>query len=341
MTISERARAFASTLALTTCVTSLAPRVAAAESDAARAVRLFEQGRKLARGGRCDDAVPVLRESIRYGEGIGALLNLGSCLEQLGKMASAVQAFRRAEEVASARKDEPRRVEAHRRATKLEPRLAHLVVRVAPDAETEELAIRVDGQPLAKAGWNQPIAVDPGVHTIDVTSPPAPPRSEPIEVADEANVTWAVPFVSKPPKADAPPVGSAPPSSREPPRSTPASRETDTTERSSGSTARTLGIVVGATGAAAIATGALFGVLSINAHGTVVDRCPAYPRCDEGDRDELDGLNDRASTHGTISTISFVAGGVLVVAGAVLYLTAPGPLSSRAAKTSIPFTLFW
>jgi hypothetical protein len=283
--------------------------------DEGKAVTLFEQGRKLAREGRCADAVPVLLESIRHAEGVGALLNLGSCYQTIGKMASAHQAFVRAEEVAASRDDAGRRQEAARRAESIAKDVSVLVIHVPAAVDSPELEIRLDGVILPRARWEQSMPVDAGSHEIEIVTPPALKQSSSVTVRGSGErAEWTA--------------------SRFPPAPPPISNHLDT--RSDNLTAiprspaqRTLGIVTGAVGVGGVLTGTIFGLVSLSAHSSVLDRCASYPVCPSSDRAVIDDRNDRAAVTGTISTIGFVAGAVLLAAGAVLFFTAPQPRVTR------------
>jgi hypothetical protein len=280
---------------------------ARADTDEQRAVTLFEKGRKLARDGRCAEAIGPLLESIHYVEGVGPLLNLGNCSETLGRTASAYRYFVRAEEVAGAKGD-GRREEAAQRARVLEKEVPTLVVHVPAEIRASA-EVHLDGDPLPRDRWETPVPVDPGSHALELLAPPRPAQTRTVKVAkgEHANVVLTAPSVPSEPGQGA---------SRDEER-----RPTDAAERRPGPQ-RTLGLVAGGAGAVGLAVGAIFGVMSISAHASVVGRCPTYPTCPASDRADLDDLNGRAHSTGTISTVAVIAGLALLAGGALLYLTA-------------------
>jgi len=88
---------------------------------------------------------------------------------------------------------------------------------------------------------------------------------------------------------------------------------------------RMLGLVTGGVGVVGLAVGTVFGVraMGIGDQYSEADGCVSVggtKRCPDGERVSQ---QDDARTSATVSTVAFVAGGVLVAAGAVLYLTAP------------------
>jgi hypothetical protein len=93
---------------------------------------------------------------------------------------------------------------------------------------------------------------------------------------------------------------------------------------------RTAGLVLGGTGLVGLAVGGVFGVLAIMNENQANKVC-TDSTCAAGS----DGVthSDRAVTFGTVSTIGFVAGGVLLATGAILYFTAPA--SDHTAKIQL------
>src|SRR5688572_18404856 len=72
-------------------------------SDAVkRADQLFQEGRALVEAGKFVEACPKFEESQQLDPGLGTLLNLAACYEQVGMLASALTAFNSAEEQARA-----------------------------------------------------------------------------------------------------------------------------------------------------------------------------------------------------------------------------------------------
>jgi hypothetical protein len=314
MTISEARRIALLVLALLAAV-AWAP-AAAAETDEQRAVALFDKGRKLAREGRCGDAVPILLESIRYAEGVGALLNLGNCYESLGKTASALRSFLRARELAASKSD-PRSDEAAARARTLEREVPTLTIHVAPRVrEGRETVVKVDGELWPRERWDTPVPIDPGAHAIELTAREGdrtPRDTHPVTVAraEHAEIDLAPP--SEPPR---------PTHQVEP--ATSAARRDEAKPETGGGTQRTLSFVVGGAGAAGLVVGAILGVLSLTTHASIVGRCPSYPTCSTTDQAALAPLNDRASAEGTVSTVAIASGAALLAGGLALFLTAPG-----------------
>jgi hypothetical protein len=91
-----------------------------------------------------------------------------------------------------------------------------------------------------------------------------------------------------------------------------------------GSTQRTIGLVAGGVGAAALVAGGIFGGLAIAGHSDYEKNCGSNIGAPANQCNQT-GLygHDDAATKGVLSTAFLIGGGVAAVAGAVLFLTAP------------------
>src|SRR5262249_1879940 len=101
---------------------------------------------------------------------------------------------------------------------------------------------------------------------------------------------------------------------------------------SAGSTQRTLAIVVGVVGVAALGAGTGFGLSASSKKGDLESAGPSYPdRCPLSRRSELLKIADDADSFATISTIGFIAGGALLLGAGILYFTASKGASTKTA----------
>jgi hypothetical protein len=102
---------------------------------------------------------------------------------------------------------------------------------------------------------------------------------------------------------------------------------------SSGSTQRTLGVVVGGAGVVALVVGAISGGVAISQSNTSKANCsPTDPNFCNGA-----GVSARQGEQsaGTVSTVALVAGGALLAGGAMLVWTAPSGKPSEALKVGL------
>jgi hypothetical protein len=283
----------------------LSPAVARAEStaDVARADALFNAAKQLRHAGQYADACPQFAESSRLAPGVGVSLYLGDCYERIGRTASAWTAFRSAEKLALERNDQRADV-AHARAQALEPKLSGLTILVPAAVAPAGTEVLLDGsQLIPPQQWNVAMAVDPGDHVVTVNLPSQTPRTLTAHVAPGSRTATV--------RIDD--VGPAPtPSEAAPPAVTAA-------PAGAGATRRWVGIGLLGAGAVGIGLGTVF-ILNKNQPASSAASCAPPP-------------NDTAAT--TASTIAFVAGGIALVAGLGLSISAPAPKGVGVVATPV------
>jgi hypothetical protein len=308
---------------------SLAPLGAAAQeqSDVA-ATALFDQGRKLMQQGKYAEACPKLAESERLAPSGGTLLNLADCYEHTGQTASAWAAWKDAAARANAAGKSDVEKRAVARAAALEPNLAKLAISVDPASDVPGLEVKRDGVKVGHAEFGVPIPVDPGTHVIDATAPNKEPFSGKVDVAPkQANATLAVTLVDAPQAAPTPTPATAPAATPATTTATPATPEQPT---SSWSGQKTVALIVGGVGVVGIGVGSAFGLIAKSKNDQALQNCRTSTLCSQQGLD----LTDDAKHAATVSTIAFVAGGVVLAGGIVLWLTAP---SSSPSTTGLRF----
>ncbi len=279
------------------------------EGTTVAAESLFQEARRLMDAKQYGEACPKFLASHKMAPAVGTLLNLADCYEKNGQLASAWARFHEAVALAQRFGRSDREKVARDRANKLEPRLSRVTI-TAADAKA---AVKLDGAPLDSGALGTAMPVDPGKHTIEATAKGKKPYSTTLTV-DETNTPATLDI---PPLED---VSAEKPKPPEPIEDKPA-------EKKQGGTQRTLALVSVAGGVALLGVGAVFGLRTRSKWAEAQDHCEDL-ECD----DTGVGLVDEANTAGTISTVAFVAGGVLAAAGVVVYLTAPR--SAKAAKKS-------
>ncbi len=303
-------------VALLTCVA-----VARAQPSEAvkRADALFDEGRALVDAGKFAEACPKFEESQRLDPGLGTLLNLAACYESVGRLASALTAFRSAEEQARAAgpSEKKREQAAADRARALEGRVARLTITLAAGDRPAGFTVTRDGVPVPALDFGRRIAVDPGTVVISATATGYEPfRAEVVIDQTTRARTVDVPLlVSKLVGGGGdvlPPDGPTGPGD-------PITGPVD--GGGGGGSRRTLALVAVGGGVAALGAGVALG---FTAKGTYDDvACTAGDGPPAGcSPDELDAI-DAARTRGNVGTIVGGAGVVAIAAGAFLYLTAP------------------
>lgn len=284
-------------------------------NDRASAQALFDAGKKLVAAGDYEHACPKFEESQRLDPATGTLFNLADCYERQGRLATAWATFLQAGMRAKAAGQQNRVQVAHDRAESLASRVPKLVLLVGGADRTPALEVKRDGELIGKAQWGEPIPVDPGTHLISAAAPGRKPWSQSVSLAIGAKVSVAIPeLVSDDAPAAEPAAEPVAPSKQ--PRPAPVQPVTPAS-RSALGTRRTLAIVSGSIGLVGVGVGSWFGLQAISKHKQASDACPSLCR-DAHDQ----GLWDDATRAGNISTIAFIAGGLGLAGGALLWFTA-------------------
>ena len=305
------------------------PAHAQSDSSAAAAENLFQEARKLMDAKRYAEACPKLAASHKLAPAVGTLLNLADCYERNGQLASAWVRFHDAIALAQRLNRPDREKTAKERADRIEPRLIKLTI----TGKDSGLEVKLDGNPLDSAVLGTPVPIDPGKHTVDASKVGKKPWSTTIDLTDRARTpSVEIPALEADPDATK---GTTPPPVENPKTTPPPADD--------GSTQRILGIVGMGVGGAAVVMGTIFGLRTSSKWSDARDNhCNGTTECD---RDGVE-LATQAKNAGTVSTISFIAGGVLLAGGAVVFFTAPSSSSKKDSRTETalgvgPGSVFW
>jgi hypothetical protein len=300
-------------------------------SSSVTAEALFEDGRRLMTEGKYTEACPKFAAAERLDPSTATLLNLASCYEKQGRTATAWATYKEAASAASAagRKDYLSAAERH--ASGLAQRLARLTL-VVPHP-VDGLRVERDGVAVDRAEWGIAIPIDPGSHSLAASAPGYKGWTSAVAVAqDGAQVTLTVPAL------DLLPVEVPTPKTMEPqaatvPSSTPAEPPGDADSRSGSSTRTTVAWVVAGVGVVGLAVGTVFAVDAKNKYNDSLLQCEmGSPNLCT--RDGVSSRNDARSA-GDAATLAFGLGAAAVVAGGVLWLTAPSSASTKATGSLV------
>lgn len=299
---------------LVTLATLPMSRIAHAQgaSSQAAAQALFDEGKRLMTAGSLTEACPKFAESQKLDPGAGTLLNLAACYERNGQTASAWVTYTDAATAAdkSNRKDWAQR--AKDKASALQPTLSKLSIVVPSTSQITGLEIKRDGTSVGAGELGLAIPVDPGPHVIEATAPNHRKWTNTVQVGKAKDqVAITVPPLEEEPGA----VAAAPSVSTAPSTLAPQSKD----EASPGSGQRTLGLATAGVGVVGLGVGAIFGLMATSSQSDADKECDASGvHCTHAGFEN----NQDAHSRATVSSVGFVAGGVLVAAGAVLYFTA-------------------
>lgn len=298
--------------ALAVCgLATIASRAEAQSPDArtgALAQVLFDEAVALMAAGHFDEACPKLAESQRLDPAGGTLLNLASCLENQGQLASAYATYADAlgAAVRDGRKD--REALVRERLAAIQPRIPRLELRVA--GATPGLEIKLDGTKLGATSWRSALPMDAGSHTLEASAPGHAPWTHPFVVtADSARVTIDVPALAALPAAPPPRATTPPPS----PGAAP------------GSDGRPLATGLWIGGGVAAAAGLVVGAVALASKGVSDDHCPTPTTCDaEGVR-----AMSTARTLAWTANVAIGVGALAAIGGFVVHFTAPRSAAVR------------
>jgi tetratricopeptide (TPR) repeat protein len=324
------------TIALIAGVLALAiARPAAAQSDnKALAEQLFTQGKDLAKAGDWAAACPKFEASLRYDPALGTRLNLATCYEKVGKLASAWALYKESVDLARKAGDDKRRTFAAKQVSALEPRLPRLTI-VAPAAAPSGLVVTRGGTTVDAALFGAPTFVDPGEHEIVASAPGYEPWTGTIVVAEGKAQTITIPdlTLAKPEpdgdkdlvEPDLPPDGDGPDGPDGPgPMPGPEGR--------GGGSRKLIGLATAGGGLLLIGAGLYFGNSASGSYADAKDACGGDLICDNADDlARSEALVDDARSAATKSTILTGVGAAALVGGVILWLTAPSGDEPRDA----------
>jgi hypothetical protein len=199
----------------------------------------------------------------------------------------------------------------------------------------DQPSVTMDGAPMSMAALGVERLVNPGQHAVHVTANGWKDGDESFTVPDGGSAQVTVQMEAR---AAAGPAPAAPETAPTPATSTPSpggdQGPPDTTAASSGHSLKTLGWIGIGVGGAGIVLGAVTGGLAAGKKSSASGSPCTSGRCSQNDLTTYQSDRDSYYTMGTISTIGFIAGGVLAAGGAALLLFGPHGESQPAATAA-------
>ena len=263
-----------------------------------------------------------------------AIANADATKAQCVKSNADAQSLRREGKLAAARAQlemcgDPKcpgivRTDCAKRLDELESAQPTIVLEVKDGSghDVAAVTVLVDGQPLVARLDGTALPIDPGSHEFTFA------------VAGQRSVVQTY-LISEGQRGRHETIllGSLPPRTTpdEPPSSLPQAGVEEATGREGGgmATQRVLALAAGGVGVAGVVVGSIFGLIASSTWSQAQSDCGAACRANAPARSE----ESDARTAATVSTVGFVAGGIGLAAGAVLWFTAP-PATSRAASSA-------
>lgn len=158
--------------------------VAHAETPQQEADRLFTEGRDALSKNDPKRACELFESAIKLDvTATGTMLNLGLCYEQMGKYASSLKWFRKAQAAASENKLTQYEDAAKQHTLAISPKVSTLTISLTDVSVAE---VRVDAVPVDPTEYGK-VEVDSGAHTITGTAEGKAPSSQMIEIKEAEN----------------------------------------------------------------------------------------------------------------------------------------------------------
>jgi hypothetical protein len=286
----------------------LVPSLALGATPSEEADRLFREAIALRDQDELAAACEKFAASQKLESSSGTLLNLGQCHEKFVRFASARSTYMQAKEEAAKRNKTDHVKKADERLRAIEGKVASIVFDKASIAAIDGARIQFDGVEVTASE----VPVDSGAHIVEVTAPDHEKGVLRVQVDGSQHVTVVVP---KP----TPIVRAA----------VEEKKKVSAPKSSGGSLVPA--VLVGGAGVVGIGLGVVSGLLTSSALSDAKVACPTYPDCKSFPAAQ--DPNDSALRWSTVSTVSFIAGGVLLAGGVVLYVVSR-PSTSVAVSGS-------
>ena len=265
--------------------------------QAAQAKQLFDEGRKLADAEKWQDACDTFARSYTLDPAPGTELNIGNCQEQLGHFAIAWRNF---DDAAKKYPDADRIKYARGRADALMPKLAPLTIKLA-DPGAVGLVVKVGDSPVPPAAEITTM-IEPGDVAVEVDAPGHTAETRTVHAtAGQAVVVDFASAASQPHDV-----------------TVPATVSTEHRQHRRVVMAETITAI----GAAGVVTGVVLGVVARSKYNSAI-----HDHCTSGDMPVCDANGftsaNNAITLANVGTVFGVVGVGAIIAGGVVYFTAP------------------
>ncbi|MEZ4226209.1 MAG: hypothetical protein R3B13_35005 [Polyangiaceae bacterium] len=302
----------------------------ASAKDPTPAEVAFRDGLKALKAGDLDKACPRLAQSYDLDHQAGTLFTLADCFRKAGKTASALARYDEylqlfegmSEKDKKAQRGREKFVREHSRS--LEKTVPRLTVRVSADSPLGTVVLR-NGVRMREATLGLPLPLDPGEYVLSAKAPDGREVELPVQLA---------PGETRDVELRIAPIDGAPAPTPSRPRAAPPTQtNAPVPDTNTGSGQRTAGLVLMGAGAAALAVGAVTGVMVLGRKDQIRANCGIggdASACNETGKAEADS----AQTLALLSTVGFAVGIAGLGSGAALYFTAPRPAAADAGGDS-------
>lgn len=269
----------------------------------------FVKGKDLFNQKKYPEALVEFQASLDIVASPNARLYVARTYKEMNKLVEAYVEFGRTEiEAKELAPQDPRYQKTAEAAAaerkEIEPQLAFVTVTIK--GATEQTSLKIAGEEVKRAGWNEPAPIVPGSAEVVVETPGKPTVRRMVTLPAGGKTSVDVDAVTGEATGGTP-VG---------PEITTKPKDTEPSKPSSGGgDYRTYAYVAGGVGAAGLLTFGVFGAMAASRYSDLKDACGSGP-CPESKRSDVEG----GQTRQTIANIGLVVGIVGVATGVTLFL---------------------
>jgi tetratricopeptide (TPR) repeat protein len=327
-------------VALSLCISSGAA-YGQTDEQRAGARSLATEGAAAFNDARYKEAVDLFTKAESLMHAPPHLLYLARAHSKLGQFVKAREAYLRVtkEQLAPNAPQAFREAQttAQKELNAINPKIGSLEIKVEGAEAAKDLAIKIDGSPIAAVLVGVPQPVDPGEHRVEASATGFRAQPQTVRLGDGEKASTVLKLEVDPnaaPAAAGPhaaPAAAAPGAA--PVRDTSVSMDTT----SSGGNGMRIGSYVAfGVGAVGLGLGTVF-LLKAGSKRSDADALCNLPdgACPVSKKAEVEALDDEAKSAATISVVGFAAGGVGIAAGVVMLLMSGKSESSAAARPAV------
>jgi hypothetical protein len=289
--------------------------------DPVAAQALFDDARRLMASGQSAEACPKFAESQRLDPGIGTAFNLADCYEKTGRIASAWALFLEVVSQARASGEADREAAAKTRASRLEPRLPKLRIRVNAESRLPGLEITRDGVSVGQAQWDSVVPVDPGPHEVIAKAPGRQTYSRTVKAEESVVLDFELPVLAVGTEPEAKPAAAG----------TVAHEDVEKKHAGSGPSGWVYGL--GAVGIVGLGVGTTFAFMAMSDNKSSKEHCNTAVQPNQCDPEGLDA-RDSALKKGNVATAAFAIGGASLAGALVVWLVGGSGSTKKAGVTA-------
>lgn len=292
------------------------------DADKATARDLFHEGEAALKNKDCGGAADKFERADQLYQAPTITLGLARAYVCLGKFVKGREKYnllirwKLEPDAAPAFKDAV--AAANKEIVGLEDKIGYVTITlVGPAPEAAKVTIDGEEVPAAALGVKRP--VDPGQHVVKADGTGWKPGEATVTITAKQETPVTITLEADPDEVgdDDDDVGGG---------------GTTTPSGGTGDTLRLVGFIGIGVGAAGLILGGVMGGLAIGKHGDLTDACGDNGQCPPDQQDNLDSFN----TFGTVSTVGFIAGGVIAAAGVALVIV--GSMGSSEEGAALVMT---